>query len=94
VTNDDVDTLAEVIWALAHGPTVTAAFREALSEQHRTTALDVLHKRLEAYNNRVRHIVEQNRQRAAGSGERIPGRREALSGDPGRCLGKALSKGG
>ena len=41
--------------------TKATAFTEMLDEQHRTTTLNVLRNRLEAYNNRVGHIVEQNR---------------------------------
>jgi hypothetical protein len=62
VTNEEADRVTQVIRALEHD---VAAFTETLSERHRTTTVNVLRDRLEAYNNRVRHIVEQNRQRAA-----------------------------
>ena len=62
MTNEEADRLAQVIRALEHD---VAAFTEMLSEQHRTTTLNVLRDRLEAYNNRVGHIVEQNRRRSS-----------------------------
>ena len=65
MTNEEADRIAQVIRALEHDVTVAAALTETLSEQHRTTTLNVLRDRLEAYRNRVGHIVEQSRQRAA-----------------------------
>ena len=79
-------------WQPRPGDPPAVAIMETLSGEHRTTTLDALRNRLVACNNRVRDIVEQNRQRATGRGGRIPGRREVLSDEAGRCLGKALSK--